>query len=115
MRIILVALAILIASPPFARGQCGDPPTVVDQSLKGELEGKAKFLSGWIGDAGLKGQIETARTDVLNKYPNADHVRNDAYLLYVFCTFVLSDAKLTAQEKFQNILLFRQTINPAPK
>jgi hypothetical protein len=86
---------------------------VKDETLKGELDGKAKFLSGFIGDAGLKGQIDAARTDVLNKYPSADKVRAEAYLQYVFCTTVLSDPKLTPQEKFKAIQEMRQP--PAPK
>jgi hypothetical protein len=37
---------------------CSDPPRVDDQMLKGDLEGKAKFLSSLVGNANLKGQIE---------------------------------------------------------
>ncbi|MFL5281648.1 MAG: hypothetical protein ACJ8AW_11815, partial [Rhodopila sp.] len=32
------------------------------QTLKGDLEDKAKFLSSLVGDANLKGQIEATRT-----------------------------------------------------
>jgi hypothetical protein len=116
VRRLLIAFAAIIAASSVAHTQqCGDPPRVDDQSLKGELEGKAKFLSGWIGDAGLKGQVETARSDVLSKYPNADRVRSDAYLSYMFCTFVLTDVKLSSEEKFRKILEFRQSLAPAPK
>ena len=73
MRCISITLAVLLALLPLAseaqqQPSCGDPPRVDDQSLKGDLEGKAKFLSSLVGDAGLKGQIETARTDIFSKY-----------------------------------------------
>ena len=63
MRLILITLLALLAMPlsGLAQPSCGDPPRVDDQTLKGDLEGKAKFLSGLVGDAGLKGQIEAPR------------------------------------------------------
>jgi hypothetical protein len=115
MRTILVTLALAISLPPFASAQqCGDPPRVDDQMLKGELEGKAKLLSSLIGDAGLKGQVELARTDIFSKYPQADKAHSDTYLLYMLCSFVLSDAKLSAQEKLQALLEVRKTLNSLP-
>jgi len=39
---------------------CGDPLRVDDQTLKGDLEDKAKFLSSLVGNANLKGQIEAS-------------------------------------------------------
>jgi hypothetical protein len=44
-----------------AQPSCGDPLRVDDQTLKGDLEDKAKFLSSLVGDANLKGQIEATR------------------------------------------------------
>jgi hypothetical protein len=112
MGYIPITLAGLIVILPMATAaqqpSCGDPPRVDDQSLKGDLEGKAKLLSRLVGDAGLKGQIEAARTDVFGKYPDAGTARSDAYLEYMFCSFVLSDPKLSAQEKSRAIQEFRQ-------
>jgi hypothetical protein len=110
MRTIVATLVAWLAFSAVARAQpsCGEPPRVDDQTLKGEVEGKAKFLSSLVGDANLKGQIETARTDIFSKYPNAGSTRSDAYLEYVFCSFVLSDPKWTAEAKFRAILEFRQ-------
>jgi hypothetical protein len=118
MRYIPIALAGLLTILPLAseakQPSCGHPPRVDDQSLKGDLEGKAKFLSSLVGDAGLKGRIETARTDILSKYPNADKTRSDAYLQYMLCSFVLSDPKLSAQEKNRAIQEFRQADRQSP-
>jgi hypothetical protein len=119
MRCISLALAAVVAILPLAsEGQqpsCGDPPRVDDQSLKGDLEGKAKFLSSLVGDASLKGQIETARTDIFSKYPNADRTRSDAYLEYMLCSFVLTDPKLSPQEKLRAIQEFRAAGSPSPQ
>lgn len=117
MRTIAATLAAWLAFSAVARAQpsCGEPPRVDDQTLKGDLEGRAKFLSSFVGDANLKGQIETARTDIFSKYPNAGSTRSDAYLEYMFCSFVLSDPKWTAEAKFRAILEFRQlAAQPAP-
>lgn len=114
MRNMLIALAIVITAPLLAHAQqCGDPPRVDDQLLKGDLEGKAKLLSSFVGDANLKGRVEAARTDIFSKYPEANQAHSDAYLQYMFCTFVLSDPKLSAQEKFQAIQEFRRPL-PSP-
>jgi hypothetical protein len=117
MRTAMATLAAWLVLFAVAQAQpsCGDPPRVDDQTLKGDLEGKAQFLSKLVGDASLKGQIETARTDIFSKYPNAGTARSDAYLQYMFCSFVLTDPKLSAQEKFHHILEFRQVVaQPVP-
>src|SRR4051794_36112190 len=113
MLIVLTAL-LMLSMPVQAQPSCGDPPRVDNQTLKGDLEGKAKVLSSLIGDANLKGQIETARTDIFSKYPNAGTTRSDDYLQYMFCSFVLSDPKLSAQDKFRAIQEFRQVQNQSP-
>jgi hypothetical protein len=115
MRAIPVVLFVTIAlAQPALAQQCGDPPRVDDQVLKGELEGKAKFLSSLVGDAGLTGQIEMAKTDIFSKYPNADKVHSATYLLYMFCTSVLSDAKLSSQDKLHAILEMQKAVLPSP-
>jgi hypothetical protein len=119
MRIIVATISAWLAVYAVAQTQpqtsCGDPPRVDDQTLKGDLEGKAQFLSKLVGDAGLKGRIEAARTDIFSKYPNAGTTRSDAYLEYMFCSFVLGDAKLSGQEKFRAIQEYRQaSAQPVP-
>jgi hypothetical protein len=110
MRIALATLAAFLAVPTFAQTppSCGDPPRVDDQSLKGDLEGKAKFLSSLVTDANLKGQVEAVRTDIFRNYPEASKTRSDAYLQYMFCSFVLSDTKWPTERKFQALQEFRQ-------
>jgi hypothetical protein len=109
----LLTVLVAFACPAHAQPSCGEPPRVDDQSLKGDLEGKAKFLSSLVGDANLKGQAEAVRTDIFRNYPEASKTRSDAYLQYMFCSFVLSDPKLSAKEKFQAIQEFRQPLPAA--
>jgi tetratricopeptide (TPR) repeat protein len=110
MRAYALGVAVWFALCGLAQAQpsCGEPPRVDDLTLKGDLEGKAQFLSKLVGDADLKGKIETARTDIFSKYPKAGEAHSDAYLEYMFCSFVLSDPKLSGQEKLHAILDFRQ-------
>src|SRR5689334_6543898 len=105
MRTVVATLAAWLTLFAVAQAQpsCGEPPRVDDLTLKGDLEGKAQFLSKLVGDADLKGKIEAARTDIFSKYPKAGEAHSDAYLEYMFCSFVLSDPKLSSQEKFQAI------------
>ena len=67
----LILLALLVSEPAFAQtDQCGPAPSLPttassEESIKGQLEGQAKFLSGFIGNAGLGGQGKAARkTDI---------------------------------------------------
>jgi hypothetical protein len=113
MRSVVLGFAIAAVFPTFGIAQqCGDPPVVSDKSLKAELDGQAKLLYGKIGDVGLKGDFESARTDVLAKYPNADKVRNDTYMLYQICMAISGDAKLTGPEKVQLLLQVQKAMNP---
>jgi len=114
MRSVVLGFAIAVAVPTFGIAQqCGDPPVVSDKSLKAELDAQAKLLYGKVGDVGLKGDFESARTDVLSKYPNADKVRNDTYLLYQTCMAILGDTKLTGPEKVQQLLQVQKAMNPS--
>jgi hypothetical protein len=107
---LLALTVVLVASTAGHAGSlCGEAPPVDDQSLKGLLEGKAEFLSRLVGNASLKGNLDSARQDIFSKYPNADKARSEAYLEYMLCTFVLSDPKLSPNEKFKAIQEFRQS------
>jgi hypothetical protein len=110
MRACALGVTVWFALCGLAQAQpsCGEPPRVDDLTLKGDLEGKAQFLSKLVGNADLKGKIEAVRTDIFSKYPNAGEAHSDAYLEYMFCSFVLSDPKLSGKEKFQAIVDFRQ-------
>jgi len=90
MRIVAIfALANAVSAiggPALAQiGTCGQPPVVEDGSIKGEIDSNASFLKTFVGYAALKGQVDVAKSDVLQRYPNADQLRLKQYFLYVVC------------------------------
>jgi len=106
MKTILVIIITLVpVSGIFAatHSLCGDPPPVVNETLKGELNGKANFLSKFIGNANLKGKIEASRIEIFSKYPNANKVILDHYLLYQTCVILMQDKSLTTKEKLKEL------------
>jgi hypothetical protein len=97
---------------------CGDPPVVADDSLRGEIEGEAKLLSRFLGDARLSGEIETSRKDIFYRYPTGE--RADAYFKYQVCLLILTDTTLTNTQKLEQLMMVerefgRQIRSSSPK
>jgi hypothetical protein len=87
---------------------CGDPPPVANEALRGEIEGEAQFLSRFLGDASLAGQIETSREEIFSKYPN-QRERSDAYFEYMICMVIMGDDNtMTPQEKINEIVRVKE-------
>lgn len=101
--LIVILLTWLFGGYALAQDSCGDPPQVADESLKGELNGQAQFLSRFIGDAQLKGRIETSRIAVFDKYPNADKLIIDYYLIYETCNILMRDTTLSTNQKLEEM------------
>jgi hypothetical protein len=99
---------------------CGSPPLLPVQSqeyesIKGELEGKAEFLSRLIGNGNLKGAVEAEHRTI---YQAADAIQaawQSAYLSYLFCSTVMSDNTMSSQEKLNAIVVFRQGMCTVPQ
>jgi len=104
--IMSVAVQIaLVGASHFAIAQvavCGDPPPVANEELKGEIEGKAQFLSRFLGDASLAGRIETSRQEIFSQYPDQDE-RSDAYFEYMFCVLIMNDQDMTTKQKIDEL------------
>lgn len=69
---LVIILTFLIAAICPAQAQtsvCGSAPQMEDLHIRADLDGKASFVSKYVGDTGLKGQVEIAKNDVLQKYP----------------------------------------------
>lgn len=86
---------------------CGEPPVVTNDTLKGELDGKASLIKRLVGQAEFTGVVEATREDVFENYPNADEARANAYLFYVACALTVDDKKMNAIEKLDAIAKFR--------
>ncbi len=104
-RMLLIALAFFVQlqSALAQTDVCGDPPVVVDETLKGEIEGKAEFVSKFLGQAELSGQIETSRSDIFNKYPDANTTRSNAFFEYQVCVLLMNDSTLTNLQKIEEL------------
>lgn len=118
-------LFLLTGSPGYGQDQstCGNPPqlpvtTEAASSIKGELEGKAKFLSSLVGNAELGGKVEAARRELYQTSDKFFAAQNEAYLAYVFCTIITKDKDLNTQEKLKALQEFRKPLSStdnAPK
>ena len=94
---------------------CGTAPalpttTQSEDTVKGNLEGRAKFLSSLIGDAALGGQIESTRKELYQTSDSFFAARQDAYLAYIFCSIVTRDGSISAMDKIKAIMEFRKPI-----
>jgi len=108
-KIIIVLLSLASFSMNvYASSVCGEPPPLSNETLKGELDGKAQFLSKFLGNVDLGGNIETAKHEVISKYPNADTVLLDLYLQYQTCTILMDDNSMSTSEKLKELRNMRK-------
>lgn len=96
-------LSFLFLMATSALGQdsslCGTPPPVADESLKGQIKGKAQLLTKYFGGAELTGQIETSRTEIFSKYPSAEESRWNSFFQYQVCMLIMLDKSTTNAHK----------------
>jgi hypothetical protein len=109
-------LLFISITDSLAQSECGPPPSFsttqkVDESVKGELQGQADFLSKLVGNAQLSGAVEAARTSIYQTSDQAFAAQKDAYLSYMFCVIVTSDKAFSTKEKLEALNEFRR---PAP-
>jgi hypothetical protein len=98
-------VSLLVALPTATHAQaslCGNPPPVEDEQLKGDINGKAQFLSHFLGDASLGGKIESSRTEIFSRYKDANE-RSNAYFEYEVCVILLQDSQMTAAQKIDKL------------
>jgi hypothetical protein len=60
--------------------ECGDPPAVVNESVKGEVQAKADTISKILGAFGFDAAYEKSREDIFSKYDESKAARADQYL-----------------------------------
>jgi hypothetical protein len=96
---------------------CGSVPAELTQkkedseALKGNLEGKAKLLSGFVGRAELGGMIEQQRRSIYQDADATAAALRDRYLAYMFCVLIMDDKTMPTAEKLKAIKEFDK---PAP-
>lgn len=123
---LLISLSLLAGTCCAASAQrlnCGSPPTLDQriqnaETIKGDLQGKAQFLSKYIGSADLGGRIEATKAELYAQSPEYYPAQQEAYLSYLFCSILADDtkldtlAKLQALRDFQTVRLRRTDANP---
>ena len=96
-------LSVLLIISNSIRAQdastCGNAPPVANETLKGDIRGKAELLSKFIGGSELSGKIETTRTEIFSKYPEAETSRWNAFFQFQVCVLVMSDKSKTQAQK----------------
>jgi hypothetical protein len=78
--------------------------------VKGQLEGQAKFLSGFLGKAELGGQIESARKSIYQDSEGFFAAQKEAYLAYIFCILITQDRSLPTSEKLKALEEFKRPL-----
>ena len=81
---------------------------VVDEELKGAIQGQASLLFKRLGDAKLSGQIETSRQDIFLKAPQGAQAAMDRAYFVAVCTLVMEDTTLSTDEKLERLNLIKQ-------
>jgi hypothetical protein len=122
MRLLLLVCLVLavIGGSSIVSAQpldCGKPPELPLKSqetekLKGELEGKAQMLSRLIGNADLKGAVETERNTLFQSADQVLAAWQANYLSYVFCASVMSDKSLSVEKRIDAWRQFQQAMQP---
>jgi hypothetical protein len=114
----LLFFALLLCSSAKAQISCGDAPKDVPVSLqevlKGDLEGKAQILSKLVGDAQIRGKIESTRNEIHQEHQNLDQYQLDMYFMWVACQTLNSDKLLSTQDKIKLWTDVLSTFNSRP-
>lgn len=110
---------ILLSSLPAISqdsSACGQPPRVDDESLEGDIQGKAKFLTSVLGRADASGKIKISRIDIFKQAPDGMKASADRYLMYMTCIFLMSDQNLSATSKIDQLIKINRSFSgPADK
>lgn len=100
-------LIILLPSVSLAqhdiRDICGHPPEFTGRlgesaKLKGELDGKAQFLSRLVGDVGFSGTVESERRSLYQSADKISSAQQAAYLSYMLCVIIMKDTSLDTKK-----------------
>jgi hypothetical protein len=104
----LVALVAAVAFPALAFAQqCGHPPPIYDQALKGDIDSEVELFRQFTD---IRKKLETARNDTFNKYPRADKTEIDLYFFYAFCALVSDMDYLKSEQKWRHISEFERAL-----
>jgi hypothetical protein len=81
-----------MAPPTMAQSLCGeapkDLPTLTQEQLKGDVEGKAELLARLLGSAQLKGAVDARKMELHEEHKNLGQHQIDMYFMWVARQFI---------------------------
>jgi hypothetical protein len=86
-----------------------------EEKIKGELQGKAQFLTRMLANGNFQGAVEAERKTIYQSASGLQASWQAAYLTYLFCSTVMSDKALSSQQKLSAIIVFRQGMCAVPQ
>jgi hypothetical protein len=117
--IVFAMLLAFLVSPAVAQVDCGpnpkDVPPDVQQTLSGDVEGKAQLFTKLLGDANLKGTVATSRNEIYQKFNNIDKSQIDRYMIWVSCQTIMGDKTLDTPRKIQLWISIYKELNAKPQ
>lgn len=94
---------------------CGDVPKDVPIStqdqLKADVDGKAQLLTKLLGNAQIKGNIDSSRTELYEHHKNIDQHQIDMYYMWISCQTITSDKSISTEEKTKLLFAMYASFN----
>lgn len=101
---VILAISVFLGEAQAQSVDCGEAPPLSDQTMSGQLSGRAQALSRYLGTGELSGQIQRQRTEALTRYPDAERTRANATLEYQVCVMLQQDRRMSTQEKIRTLI-----------
>ena len=95
-------------------GQPENVPSSIQQSLSGDVEGKAQAFTKLLGDASLKGKVDASKAEIYQKYQNLDKSQIDKYMIWISCQTINEDRMLKSSEKLELFMNVYKAIETPP-
>jgi hypothetical protein len=87
---------------------CGDPPSLENKKIEGDLKGAVSGLAKYLGGVDLSGKAKIEFEERITKYDNPEETRSKAYFEYQMCILIVTSDELSDQEKINELKEFRR-------
>lgn len=112
------ALAAGGASPARAAVNCGDQPkdmpVSLDDSLKVDLNAKAKLLTRVLGGAEIGATVQNSRKELYERHGDVDKHQLDIYWSWISCQNIMGSGMTAEQKQAQLQSFYAALRTPAP-
>jgi hypothetical protein len=90
--------------------ECPEKPPQTDENLEVQVKGSADFLKRFIGKADFDTEVRKQTKEIYSKFPNAQEAYINSYMLYMFCTTLRDDKKMSTNEKVKTMREFMESL-----